>query len=270
MKPAPESMSHLAVNALEIAQRLPVISRTCDPSIVLSLVIPTYNESQNIELLIRHTDAVLARCLGRHFEILVVDDDSPDGTWKIAASLMPSYPCLKVFRRKNEKCLATAVVDGWKESHGMILGVMDADLQHPPEVLEKLLQAMETGQNDLVVASRHAPKGGVSDWSFFRRIISRSAQLLVLILLPKIASRVRDPLSGYFLIRRSVIAECPLSPLGYKILLEVLYRVPVKQVREVGYVFHEREKGCSKADLFVYWQYLCHLFRMRFSKRGSV
>jgi dolichol-phosphate mannosyltransferase len=144
------------------------------------------------------------------------------------------------------------------------LGVIDADLQHPPEVLAKLWSEINRGA-DLAVASRHVEEGGVSDWSVVRRFLSRGAQTLGLILLPGVVGRVSDPMSGYFLVRRSCLVGRTLSPLGYKILIEVLARGRVPWIGEVGYVFQERLEGESKVTGKQYIDYLRHLLRLRLS-----
>ncbi len=165
-------------------------------------------------------------------------------------------------RRQGERGLSSAVIRGWQGAQGEILGVIDGDLQHPPEVLLELLAQVRQGA-DLAVASRHIDGGGVSDWSLARRILSRGAQLLGLVLLPRAVGRVSDPMSGYFLVRRSAIAARPLQPLGYKILIEVLGRGTLDRVAEVPYVFQEREAGDSKVTAQQYWDYLHHLLRLR-------
>lgn len=230
----------------------------------LSLVIPTYNESQNIASLIQRLSRLLDQVLPGDYELIVVDDDSPDYTWKRVQELLPDYPHLRLVHRQQERGLATAVVRGWQVAQGQILGVIDGDLQHPPEVLLQLLGAVEAGA-DLAVASRNAAGGGVSTWSLARRLLSRGAQLLGLLLLPGVVSRVSDPMSGYFLVRRSAIAGYTLSPLGYKILIEVLGRGQVGRIAEVGYVFQERQEGESKVTWRQYVEYLRHLLRLRLS-----
>jgi dolichol-phosphate mannosyltransferase len=195
------------------------------------------------------------------YELIVVDDDSPDLTWKIAQDLMPHYPHLQVIRRSQERGLSTAVIRGWQSAQGEILGVIDGDLQHPPEILLKLLSAIRDA--DLAIASRHVEAGGVSDWSLTRRILSRGAQVLGLVILPNVLGRVSDPMSGYFLVRRRAIAQSPLHPVGYKILLEVIGRGEIQQIAEVGYVFQERQGGKSKVTWQQYVEYLRHLFSLR-------
>ena len=231
-----------------------------------SLVIPTYNESKNIETLISILSNLLDRLLPNNYELIVVDDNSPDHTWEVAQSLMPDCPQLRVMRREDERGLSTAVIRGWQIARGQILGVIDGDLQHPPEVLLKMLEAIDRGA-DLVVASRHIEGGGVSDWGFVRRLLSRGAQLLGLVILPGVVGRVSDPMSGYFMVRRSAIADCEMNPLGYKILIEVMGRGHIGEVTEVGYVFQERQAGASKVTWKQYLEYILHLLRLRFSGR---
>jgi len=233
--------------------------------IVFSLVIPTYNEGQNIAALVAILSRLLDEVLGDRYELIVVDDDSPDQTWAIARTLLSQYPHLRVMRRQGEKGLSTAVVRGWQVARGEILGVIDGDLQHPPETLLQLLNAVREGA-DLAVASRHVTGGGVSTWSLMRRFLSRGAQVLGLVLLPGVVSRVSDPMSGYFLVRRQAIANRPLSPLGYKILIEVLGRGTIQQVAEVGYVFQERQEGESKVTWRQYLDYFHHLLRLRVAR----
>jgi dolichol-phosphate mannosyltransferase len=226
-----------------------------------SLVIPTYNEGENIEAMIGQISSLLDPVFPGAYELIVVDDDSPDLTWKIAHDLMPQYPPLRVIRRQQERGLSTAVIRGWQAAQGEILGVIDGDLQHPPEILLKLLAAMQNA--DLAVASRHIEGGGVSDWSPTRRLLSRGAQILGLLILPHVLGRVSDPMSGYFLVRRQAIAHSPLSPMGYKILLEVIGRGKIQHIAEVGYVFQERQGGESKVTWKQYVEYLRHLFSLR-------
>ncbi|XHX76559.1 MAG: glycosyltransferase [Stenomitos frigidus ULC029] len=230
----------------------------------LSLVVPTYNESRNIERIVALLSQRLDAVLPDRYEIIVVDDNSPDGTWQLAQALLAHHPCLRVMRRQEERGLSTAVIRGWQAARGDVLGVIDGDLQHPPEVLEQLLAAIEQGA-DLALASRNADGGGVSTWSAARRFLSRGAQLLGLVLLPGVLSRVSDPMSGYFLVRRGAIAGRSLHPLGYKILLEVLGRGAIDRITEVGYVFQEREAGESKVTWKQYRDYIRHLVRLRVS-----
>ncbi len=230
--------------------------------VIFSLVIPTYNEASNIAPLIERLESLLRPLLGRRFELIVVDDDSKDETWRIAAELAEVYPSVRVLRRKDERGLATAVIRGWQVARGEVLGVIDADLQHPPEALRALLAEVGRGA-DLAVGSRNAEGGGVSDWSFSRRVLSRGAQLLGLLILPEVLGRLTDPMSGMFLVRRCSVVGVPLDPIGYKILIEVVAQGKVRWIGETAYVFREREEGESKVSPRVYVEYLLHLLRLR-------
>lgn len=233
-------------------------------SIWLSLIIPTYKEAGNINKLVSILTHILDTAIPNKYELIIVDDNSPDMTWNIAQQLTEEYPQLEVMNREQEKGLSTAVIRGWQSAKGEILGVIDGDLQHPPEVLLKLLQEMEKGA-DLAVASRHIQGGGVSEWSIIRRFLSRGAQTLGLVLLPNVIGRLSDPMSGYFMIRRDAITNTILSPIGYKILIEVTARGKIRWIGEVGYVFQEREIGESKVTWKQYVEYLQHLLRLRLS-----
>jgi dolichol-phosphate mannosyltransferase len=245
------------VGALIIPDRVALINADVAP-LKFSLVIPTFNESQNIQELVEILSDLLDRLLPNDYELIVVDDDSPDRTWEIAAKLMPDYPHLRVMHRQTERGLSTAVIRGWQAARGEILGVIDADLQHPPTTLIQLWQEMATGA-ELAVASRNVTGGGVSEWSLVRRFLSRGAQMLGLAILPEVIGRLSDPMSGYFMVRRSAIANKLLSPIGYKILIEVTARGQIRWIAETGYVFRERAAGASKVTWKQYIEYLQHL-----------
>jgi dolichol-phosphate mannosyltransferase len=231
-------------------------------SLEFSLIIPTYNEGENVPEMVNILSQLLDSTILGEYELIVVDDNSPDGTWKIAQNLTVEYPQLRVMRRETEKGLSTAVVRGWQVARGKVLGVIDADLQHPPEILLQLWHEMEQGA-DLAVASRHVDGGGVSEWSVVRRFLSRGAQMLGLIILPEVIGRLSDPMSGYFMVRRDAIAGKFLSPVGYKILIEVTGRGAIRWIGEVGYVFRERQAGASKVTWKQYIEYIQHLLRLR-------
>jgi dolichol-phosphate mannosyltransferase len=231
---------------------------------LLSVVIPTYKERDNIENVVNILSGLLDQTIPGNYELIVVDDDSPDRTWEVAENLIPDYPQLRVMRRQEERGLSSAVIRGWQAARGSILGVIDGDLQHPPEVLTQLWQKIEQGA-DLAVASRHVEGGGVSSWSVIRRFLSRGAQVLGLVILPEVVGRVSDPMSGYFMVRRNAIANTTLNPIGYKILLEVIGRGQIGEIGEVGYIFRERTEGESKVTWKQYLDYIQHLIRLRLS-----
>jgi dolichol-phosphate mannosyltransferase len=235
-----------------------------ESQLLLSLVLPTYNEAKNIPAIVEQLTRLLDPVIPGQYELIVVDDNSPDKTWEIAQSIMAEYPQLRVMRRQAERGLSTAVIRGWQVANGEIVGVIDADLQHPPEVLLQMFAIIkEQADVDLVVASRHVEGGGVSDWSLIRRFLSRGAQILGLIILPGVVGRVSDPMSGYFMVRRQALVGKTMNPLGYKILIETLGRGDIGKVAEVGYVFQERLEGESKVTWKQYVDYLRHLVRLR-------
>ncbi|MEA5510039.1 glycosyltransferase [Crocosphaera sp. UHCC 0190] len=259
-----ESLLPVPTGPLQIAE-IPKTLEGFDNNVLkFSLVLPTYNEAGNIADIVKILSELLDRSIPGEYELIVVDDNSPDQTWKLALELIPDYPQLRVMRRVEEKGLSTAVIRGWQGARGEVLGVIDADLQHPPEVLEQLLQEMGKGA-DLAVASRHVEGGGVSEWSVIRRFLSRGAQMLGLMILPEVIGRLSDPMSGYFMVRRSAIAGKTLSPVGYKILIEVTARGKIRWLAEAGYVFRERQAGESKVTWKQYIEYLQHLVRLRLS-----
>ena len=227
---------------------------------MISVVIPTYNEATVIEETLRRAAASL-RSAGEDFEIIVVDDASADGTAELAESLAAQFP-VRLLRRPGRLGLATAVLDGWAMARGDVLGVMDADLQHPPETLAALAQAVRQQGADLAIGSRYVPGGGTSDWTWIRRLISRTATHMAATVLPLKLSTVGDPMSGLFMVRASALRNANLNPLGYKILLEVIAKAHYQKLVEVPYVFQERERGASKLGPRQYVEYLRHLLRL--------
>jgi len=225
----------------------------------VSVVIPTYNERENLPLLI---DRLFKALSSFDFEIIVVDDNSPDGTWMVAESLMLKYGGrIRVLRRCGKLGLASAIIDGFKLSQGDIVAVMDADLQHPPEAITSLIKPIEAGDADLVVASRYVRDGGIEGWSFWRVLVSRIATLISHIILPETRG-IKDPMSGFFILRRNIINGLSFNPKGYKILLEVLVKARLLRVVEVPYVFRARRFGSSKLNFNEYVNFLVHVFRL--------
>src|SRR6202140_1751146 len=249
---------------LEAAATGPLTIAPQEPPEVLdlSLVLPTYNESAHINAIVEQLIAVLDGISALKYEIIIVDDNSPDRTWEKALQLAHKFPQVHAIRRQDRRDLSTAVLRGWQIARGEVFAVMDADLQHPPETIPALWRAMKRGA-DLAVASRNIEGGGVSDWTIPRRIVSRCAQLLGLIVLPEVTGKVSDPLSGYFMVRRSALEGRELKPLGYKILMEVLARGEVEKISEVPCLFRETPHRPSKHSPAVFAQYLKHLSRIR-------
>jgi dolichol-phosphate mannosyltransferase len=222
----------------------------------ISIIIPTYNEKDNIAPLVSRIAQALS---GYDYEILIVDDNSQDGTIEAASALAARYP-VKVLVRRSERGLATAVVHGLRSASGQIIGVMDADLQHPPEVLPDLIKAIRGGA-DMAVASRYIPGGGCPNWGLSRKIISKVALIISHLLLPSTRA-VKDPLAGFFMFRRQQVDTAKLKPIGYKISLEVMLTGQFRNVVEVPYIFEDRSAGKSKLNPGQQIDYLRHLFSL--------
>ncbi len=232
----------------------------------LGLVIPTLNEEASIGALL---DRVRANLNGRKidYELLVVDDDSTDGTGGVVRRYSSSDPRIRLLVRRGCRGLAGAVIYGWDQTDANLLGVIDADLQHPPELLPRLVTAIQEGQ-DMAIASRYSAGNGIAGWNPVRRAISRLSTW-VTVPLQKPGIRVRDPLSGFFMLRRSCITGVRLQPEGFKLLLEILVRGNIRSVAEIPYRFGLRHAGKSKANLRVgldYLQLLGRLSRSTFSR----
>jgi dolichol-phosphate mannosyltransferase len=226
----------------------------------VSLIVPTYNECENIVAFLTALREALEQAAPGAWEIVVVDDDSPDRTWEIAASLT-HIPRLRVLRRRGERGLAGAVIRGMQVAAGDVVGTINADFQHPPEVLGPMIRALADA--DLAVASRFVPGGGLGNWRWSRRITSHGANLLGRLILPRVFGRLSDPLSGCYLVRRAAIAGVELKPVGFKTLIEIAARGRVERIRECPYQMRDRERGRSKAGGRQTLEYLRHLLRLR-------
>lgn len=212
------------------------------PNADLTMVLPTYNERERIAELV---EAVFTACAGEgiQLELVVVDDNSPDGTGAIADELARTHR-IRVIHRAGKLGLGTAVVEGFALASAGIVGVMDADFSHPPALVPRMLETFRATGADLVVASRYIPGGSTPDWPFRRRLLSRAACLLARPLSP-----VRDAASGFFLIRRDVARGTTIQAGGFKICLELIVRSGARRLVEVPYRFDDREQGTSKMSL---------------------
>ena len=223
-----------------------------------SLVVPTLNEAGNInKLLTALTDAL--RETPYEYEIVVVDDGSTDGTVERVRDWTKRDARVRLFSRTGERGLAGAVLLGWSQSRANLLGVIDADLQHPPELLPELLK--QTEHADIAIASRYARNQGTKGWNPLRAAVSRLSTLAAAPLIKKNLG-VTDPMSGFFVIRRRCIEGLAFQTTGFKLLLEILVRGRIRTAREVPYQFGLRRAGRSKASASVAFHYLHLLGRL--------
>lgn len=228
---------------------------------VASVVVPTFNESENIPELLERLHAVLADL---HFEILVVDDDSPDETWRIAAEVAERLGAIRVIRRIDETGLSSAIIRGMQEAVGAVICVIDADLQHDETALPLMIERIVNGA-DVCVGSRKAAGGGYGEWSMARRFVSWGATVIA-----KTATRTRvtDPMSGFFAVGSAYFSSiaADLNPRGFKVLLELLARGRPNRIEEVGYVFRERTRGETKLNSGVIYEYLLGIIDLRLGR----
>ena len=221
---------------------------------MISVILPTYNEADNIRRIIPAITKVF-RDEAMEGEVIVVDDNSPDGTASIALNLAGSYP-VKVHVRKSGRGLSRAVIEGLGLARGEICVIMDADLSHPVEKIPDMIQPILEGKCDATVGSRYVVGGGAQNWPLLRRIVSKGAGLLA-----KGVTVLSDPTSGFMAVRRSVLDGVTLDPLGWKIVLEVVVKTRAR-VLDVPIIFADREEGESKLGLKAQVDYLRHLGRL--------
>jgi len=224
-----------------------------------ALVVPTLNESGNIDILLSKLTDQLSDTQ-YEYEIVVVDDGSTDGTVEQVRQWTKRDPRIRILSRVGERGLAGAVLYGWSQSQANLLGVIDADLQHPPELVPELLKAAERA--DIAIASRYARHNGTKGWNLLRAAVSRLSTLAAAPLISKKNLRVTDPMSGFFVIHRRCIQGLTFQTTGFKLLLEILVRGRIRTARDVPYNFGLRQAGKSKASATVAFHYLHLLGRL--------
>jgi dolichol-phosphate mannosyltransferase len=228
----------------------------------LSIVVPTYNERDRLPVLV---DAIFAAYAAESLaaELIIVDDNSPDGTGAMADELARRYR-ITVLHRAGKLGLGTAVIEGFSAASAPVVGVIDADMSHPPHLLPRMLAVMQRRAADVVVASRYIPGGDTRGWPRSRLLMSRFACLMARGLTP-----VRDATSGFFLIRRDLARGVAIKAGGFKICLELLVRGRPASVVEVPYVFENRTAGESKMNLKEATGYLDQLRDLRAFRRSQ-
>lgn len=214
----------------------------------MALVIPTLCEAENLPALLRRVRKALD-LPGLQYEILVVDDDSRDGTAGIVAAIAREDSRVRLLVRKGQTGLSGAVLHGWRHTDAAILGAMDADLQHPPELLPELVAAISSGC-DLAIASRYASGGALGRWNPARRLLSNVAAWMTAPI-QRAELRASDPMSGYFFVRRECLEGIAFQQQGFKLLLEILVRARIRSLKELPFTFGQRSRGSSKANLKV-------------------
>lgn len=227
-----------------------------------SIIIPTYEEAQNIPEMVKRISQIV---FPTPYEIIIVDDDSQDGTREVVNALMNDYARLRFIIRKDKKSLSESVIEGINQSNYPVCVVMDADLSHPPEKIPAMLQAIGDPTVDFVIGSRYMV-GGSSDesWPLTRKIGSRLAAVFAKMVLP---FSIKDPLSGFLVFRKKdFFAIQHLEAIGWKIGLEMMVKGQFKNIKEIPIHFSERESGASKLSLRVAFTYMKHIRRLLWYK----
>ena len=232
------------------------------PPASIAIVVPTYNERDRLADLV---SAIFGAYAAEHVdgELIVVDDNSPDGTGALADELATRYR-ITVLHRAGKLGLGTAVIEGFAAASAPIVGVIDADLSHPPELLPRMLAVMHAQSADFVIGSRYIDGGGTRNWGLGRLWMSRIACVMARHLTP-----VRDATSGFFLVRRDLARDVRISAGGFKICLELLVRGRPSVVVEVPYVFVGRTAGESKMNVKEAMGYLEQLRALRRFRAGA-
>lgn len=225
---------------------------------MLSIIIPTYNERQSIKELLTKIFEVLR---DSKYEVIVVDDNSPDGTFEVVKRCAEINPRIKPVLRKNVKGLSSAVLEGIKNSKGERIVVMDADLSHDPLLIPQIVEALE--EHEIVVASRRISGGGAVKWPIYRKLISTAGNFIVRTFFN---TKIKDTMSGFFGIRRETLEKVidDINPRGYKILLEIILRVKNPDVVEIPFVFKNRKEGYSKLSAYVIIQFIDMIMDLKF------
>jgi dolichol-phosphate mannosyltransferase len=234
-------------------QQLVINQALRDAPLALTLVVPTLNESGNVETLLERLGLALA---GIEWEAIFVDDGSSDGTPELISDIAQADRRVRLIRRIGRRGLSSAVVEGALASTAPTIAVIDADLQHDETILPLLYRAIITGGHELAIGTRYAEDGSTGEWDEGRRRISRFATRLAA---PIMKTPLTDPMSGFFAVRRDVLLDAApnLSSVGYKILLDLVASHPrALRVAEVGYTFGVRTSGTSKLDQMVALEYL--------------
>ncbi|MBT5875687.1 MAG: polyprenol monophosphomannose synthase [Candidatus Latescibacteria bacterium] len=213
--------------------------------LMVSLITPTYNEKENVPLLAEEVFKTVGEHPDIDLELIVVDDNSPDGTGQVAEELSEHYP-IQVVHREKKLGLGSAVMAGFQRSDRPLLGVIDADLSHDPIVLPQLIQALR--DHDLTIGSRYQAGSQVEDWPWYRQGISQAG-----VFFAQRLTGVKDPLSGYFFLHREVLNDLSLTSHGYKILLEILIKGRFEQFVEIPFTFRNREYSTSKLNFEEYY-----------------
>ncbi len=244
----------------------------------ISIIIPTYNESENIIKILCTIGEILPKNIST--QAIVVDDNSPDGTGKLVEDYLKNvkkmaHYTIEIIHRKAKDGLGSAILNGIQQAKGDTIVVMDSDFSHPPQIIPKLVESIKKYQYDIAVASRYIKGGKIQGWSVKRKFMSKFATLIAK---KGLGIHTKDPMSGFFAFKRNIIKGLNIDAIGYKILLEILVKTKNVNIKEIPYTFQDRELGSSKLSIktiFDYYRSVWKLYRYgkpleKQEKRSSV
>jgi dolichol-phosphate mannosyltransferase len=215
----------------------------------VSIIIPTYNESQNIIQILKSIKDNLPKNINT--QAIVVDDNSPDGTGKVVDDYLKNLKkitnyTIEIIHRKTKDGLGSAILKGIQQAKGDMIVVMDSDFSHPPQIIPKLVESIKKYQCDIAVASRYINGGKIQGWSLKRKLMSKFATLVAK---KGLGIDTKDPMSGFFAFKRNIIKELNIDGIGYKFLLEILVKTKGVNIKEIPYTFQDRKLGNSKLGI---------------------
>jgi len=244
----------------------------------ISIIIPTYNESENIIKILHSIGEILPKNILT--QAIVVDDNSPDGTGKLVEDYLVNvkkmaYYTIEIIHRKAKDGLGSAILKGIQQARGDTIVVMDSDFSHPPQIILKLIESIKKYQYDIAIASRYIQGGKIQGWSLKRKIMSKFATMIAK---NSLGIKTRDPMSGFFAFKKNLIKGLSFDAIGYKILLEILVKTKGAKVKEIPYTFQDRQLGSSKISISVICDYIKSVLKLykkrnvneKIEKRNSV
>ena len=228
----------------------------------ISIIIPTYNESQNIINILKSIGSNLPKNLLT--QAIIVDDNSPDGTGKIVEDYLKNLKkmanyTIEIIHRKAKDGLGSAILNGIQHAKGDTIVVMDSDFSHPPQIIPKLIDSIKKYQFDIAVASRYIKGGNIQGWSLKRKIMSKFATLIAK---KGLGITTKDPMSGFFAFKKNILNGLNIDAIGYKILLEILVKTKNVTITEIPYTFQDRELGSSKLNLKIILDYYKSVWKL--------
>ena len=254
-----------------MSDRLRNMSNLAQNKAEVSIIIPTYNESENIVQVLKSISEHIQKDIA--IEAIVVDDNSPDGTGKLVEDYINDTQnktgyTIGVIHRKTKSGLSSAILDGIQHSSGETVVVMDSDFSHPPKIIPQLIEEIKTSKYDIAIASRYTEGGEVNGWSTKRKLISKTAKGIAKV---GLGVNESDPMSGFFAFNRNILEGIKFDAIGYKMLLEILVKTKGAKVKEIPYTFTDRTRGSSKLDSSTMFDYAKSVWKLyRYGRTAKV